>query len=43
MLFRSQIEEMTEKATFWGKRTLGDVMVLGKEQIREIYLLAAQN
>lgn len=38
----AQIEEMTEKATFWGKRTLGDVMVLGKEQIREIYLLAAQ-
>ncbi len=37
-----QIEEMAEKATFWGKRTLGDVMVLGKQEIREIYQSAAQ-
>lgn len=36
-----QIEEMTVKATFWGKRTLGDVMVLGKDQIRAVYELAA--
>ena len=37
-----QIEEMTVKATFWGKRTLGQVMVLGKNQIKAIYELAAQ-
>lgn len=37
----TQIEEMSEKATFFGKRTLGNVLVLGKEQIRAIYQLAA--
>ncbi len=32
-----QIEEMAEKCTFFGKRTLGSVMVLGKKEIRDIY------
>ncbi|MDX9914686.1 MAG: iron-containing alcohol dehydrogenase [Sphaerochaeta sp.] len=37
-----QIDEMTAKATFFGKRTLGDVMVLGHDEIHEIYTDAAQ-
>jgi alcohol dehydrogenase YqhD (iron-dependent ADH family) len=36
-----QIEEMTVKATFFGKRTLGNVMVLGHDEIRAIYTDAA--
>lgn len=37
-----QIEEMTLKATFFGKRTLGDVMVLGHDEIRAIFTDASQ-
>ncbi len=32
-----QIDEMTEKATFYGKRTLGNFLVLGAKEIKEIY------
>ncbi|MDT4762004.1 iron-containing alcohol dehydrogenase [Sphaerochaeta sp. PS] len=32
-----QIEEMTVKCTFFGKRTLGSVMVLGAKEIHDIY------
>jgi len=34
---KSQIEEMTEKCTFFGSRTLGSMMVLGKKEIHDIY------
>lgn len=34
---KEQIEEMAEKCTFFGKRTLGSVMVLGKKEIVDIY------
>lgn len=34
---KAQIEEMAEKCTFFGKRTLGSVMVLGKKDIHNIY------
>lgn len=36
----AQIEEMAEKATFWGKRTLGNIMVLKKKEIEDIYKMA---
>lgn len=36
----AQIEEMAEKCTFFGKRTLGSVMVLGKKEISDIYTSA---
>ena len=35
-----QIDEMSKKATFFGKRTLGDFMVLDEEKIRAIYTRA---
>lgn len=35
-----QIEEMVEKCTFFGTRTLGSVMVLGKKEIHDIYTKA---
>jgi alcohol dehydrogenase YqhD (iron-dependent ADH family) len=38
----AQIEEMSEKATFFGRRTLGDILVLGKKEIRDIFTMAAQ-
>lgn len=38
----AQIEEMSEKCTFFGKRTLGNIKVLGKEEIKAIYTYAAQ-
>ncbi|MBI9096297.1 MAG: iron-containing alcohol dehydrogenase [Sphaerochaeta sp.] len=34
---KEQIDTMTEKCTFFGKRTLGSVMVLGKKEIHDIY------
>ena len=34
---KDQIEEIAEKCTFFGKRTLGSVMVLGKKEILSIY------
>ena len=37
---KAQIDEMAEKCTFFGKRTLGSIMVLGEKEIREIYTLA---
>ncbi len=37
---KAQIDEMTEKCTFFGKRTLGSVMVLGKKEIHDIYTKA---
>ena len=37
-----EISEMTVKATYFGKRTLGDVMVLGSEEIKAIFTDAAQ-
>lgn len=37
---KEQIEEMVEKCTFFGKRTLGSVMVLGKKEIHDIYTRA---
>ncbi|HKM05411.1 MAG TPA: iron-containing alcohol dehydrogenase [Sphaerochaeta sp.] len=37
---KEQIEEMVEKCTFFGKRTLGSVMVLGKKEIHDIYTKA---
>ncbi len=37
-----QIDEMTSKATFFSKRTLGDVMVLGHDEIHKIFTDAAQ-
>jgi alcohol dehydrogenase YqhD (iron-dependent ADH family) len=39
----AQEEEMSEKATFFGKRTLGSIKVLGKEEIKAIYHLANNN
>ncbi len=36
----AQIEEMAEKCTFFGKRTVGCVRKLGKEDIMEIYKMA---
>ena len=33
---------MTVKATYFGTRTLGDVMVLGPEEIKAIFTDAAQ-
>ena len=35
-----QIEELTEKATFFGKRTLGSFMILQREDMKAIYLAA---
>jgi len=37
-----EISEMTVKATYFGTRTLGDVMVLGSEEIKAIFTDAAQ-
>ncbi len=37
-----QIEEMADKATYFGKRTIGDFMILGKSEIIDIYNLAAK-
>ena len=37
-----QIDEMAEKAVFWGKRTLGAFKVLGKEDIAKIYTEASK-
>lgn len=37
-----QIDEMTLKATFFGKRTLGDFLVLGAKEIKDIYMGANQ-
>ena len=37
-----QIDEMTLKATFFGKRTLGDFLVLGAKEIKDIYMNANQ-
>jgi len=37
---KAQIDEMTEKCTFFGTRTLGSVMVLGEKEIHDIYTLA---
>ena len=37
-----QIDEMTLKATFFGKRTLGDFLVLGAKEIKDIYMDANQ-
>ncbi len=34
---KGQLEELTEKCTFFGTRTLGSVMVLGKREIHDIY------
>ena len=34
------IETLTEKATFFGKRTLGSFMTLEREDIKAIYLAA---
>ena len=34
---KEQIAQMTEKCTFFGKRTLGSVMVLGEKEIHDIY------
>lgn len=36
----AQLEEMAEKCTFFGKRTLGHVMTLGKKEILDIYTQA---
>ena len=36
----AEIDEMTEKATFYGKRTLGDFLVLDAEKIKKIYVMA---
>lgn len=36
----SRFDEMAEKCTFFGKRTLPDYKVLGKEEMMEIYRLA---
>lgn len=35
-----QIAEMSRKATFFGKRTLGDVKVLGYEEIHTVFTMA---
>ncbi len=35
-----QIDELTEKATNFGKRTLGDFMVLHAKEIHDIYTRA---
>jgi alcohol dehydrogenase YqhD (iron-dependent ADH family) len=37
-----QIDEMTLKATFFGKRTLGNFLVLGAKEIKDIYMDANQ-
>ena len=37
-----QIDEMAEKAVYWGKRTLGAFKVLGKEDIARIYTEASK-
>ena len=37
-----QIEEMAEKATYYGERTIGDFLILGKKEIIDIYTLAAK-
>jgi hypothetical protein len=37
-----QRDEMTLKATFFGKRTLGDFLVLGAKEIKDIYMDANQ-
>ncbi len=34
---QQQLEQMTEKCTFFGKRTVGSLMVLGKKEILEIF------
>ena len=35
-----EIETLTEKATFFGKRTLGSFMTLERDDIKAIYLAA---
>ena len=35
-----QIEELAEKCTFFGRRTIGVVKALGKEDIMKIYAAA---
>jgi alcohol dehydrogenase YqhD (iron-dependent ADH family) len=35
-----QIEEMTVKATFFGKRTIGDIIALGHDEIHTIFTMA---
>ena len=35
-----QLEELLDKATFYGKRTLGAFKTLEREDMKEIYLLA---
>ncbi|MGH0053527.1 MAG: iron-containing alcohol dehydrogenase [Sphaerochaetaceae bacterium] len=37
-----QIDEMTLKATFFGKRTLGNFLVLGAKEIKTIYVHASK-
>ena len=35
-----EIDELAEKATFFGKRTIGAFMTLGKDAIKAIYAAA---
>ena len=37
----SRFDEMAEKCTFFGKRTLPDYVELGKKEMLDIYRLAA--
>jgi len=37
---KEQIEKMAEKCTFFGTRTLGSMMVLGKKELHDIYTSA---
>ena len=36
----SKFEEMAEKCTFFGRRTIGSLKVLGKEEIKDVYRAA---
>ena len=37
-----RLEELAVKCTFFGKRTIGNFVKLGKEEIMDIYRIAAE-
>ena len=39
-LTEDQIDELAEKCTYFGRRTIGQFKVLGKEDIKAIYRMA---
>ena len=39
-LTEAEVEELAEKCTFFGRRTIGSLKVLGKEEIKDVYRAA---